>query len=188
LFIWEPVPDLCVADELSNCLKALKCVDVVSPNHGELGGFFSKDTNGKDHVDFRMIEDLCNQWLESGVGSDGNGGVVVRCGKDGCLVMRKGLRKWLPAYHQSAEKVIDPTGGGNGFLGGLAVGLMRAGNAPGTDLEEAAAWGSIAASFAIEQVGMPVLSHSPDGETWNGIRVENRLSDFKQCLASYIQP
>ncbi|CAO2653780.1 Nn.00g031910.m01.CDS01 [Neocucurbitaria sp. VM-36] len=189
LFIWEPVPDLCTTAELNNCLKALKCVDVVSPNHGELGGFFGKDTNGRDSVDFRLIEQLCDQWLESGVGADGHGGVVVRCGKDGCLVTRKGLRKWLPAYHQSAEKVVDPTGGGNGFLGGLAVGLVRAGARQGIEnLEEAAAWGSVSASFAIEQVGMPVLSHSPQGETWNGDCVEDRLSEFKSRLARYIQP
>jgi sugar/nucleoside kinase (ribokinase family) len=189
VFIWEPVPDLCTTEEFDNCLKALKYVDVVSPNHGELGGFFGKETDGKDHVDCRTIETLCVQWIESGIGPGGNGGVVVRCGKDGCLVTRKGLRKWMPAYHQLAEKVVDPTGGGNGFLGGLAVGLIRGGASwVPENLEEAAIWGSISASFAIEQVGMPVLSHSADGETWNGVRVEERLSDFKQRLASYIQP
>lgn len=189
LFIWEPVPDLCTTEEYANCVKALTYVDVVSPNHGELGGFFGRDTNGKDHVDFRLIEQLCSQWLESGIGTDDNGGVVVRCGKDGCLVTSKGLRKWLPAYHRSAEKVVDPTGGGNGFLGGLAVGLVQSGAKPGIqNLEEAAIWGSISASFAIEQVGMPVLSHRQQGETWNGARVEDRLVEFKQRLATYVQP
>lgn len=189
LFIWEPVPDLCTPEEYENCLKALKHVNIVSPNHGELGGFFGKDTNGKDAVDFRLIEDLCNQWLQSGIGSDGSGGSVVRCGKDGCLVSRNGVQKWLPAYHQSAEKVVDPTGGGNGFLGGLSIGLVRAGPTPGVgNLEEAAAWGSISASLAIEQVGMPMLMHNPDGEQWNGVRVEERLLDFKKRLATYIQP
>ncbi|OAG19287.1 Ribokinase-like protein [Alternaria alternata] len=188
VFIWEPVPDLCTPAEYENCLKALKYVDVVSPNHGELGGFFGRNTDGKEFVDFRTIEKLCSQWLDSGVG-DGNGGVVVRCGKDGCLVMRRGLRKWMPAYHQSAEKVADPTGGGNSFLGGLAVGLLRGGSLCAPDnLEEAAIWGTISASFAIEQIGMPVLSQSGDGETWNGVGVQDRLSDFKQRLASYVQP
>jgi len=189
VFIWEPVPDLCTTEESENCLKALKYVDVVSPNNSELGGFFGKKTDGEHQLNFRTIEGLCDQWLESGIGPDGNGGVVVRCGKDGCLVARKGMHKWLPAYHQSADKVIDPTGGGNGFLGGLAVGLLRGGSSKVLDnLEEAAIWGSISASFAIEQVGMPVLSQSGNQETWNGVSVENRLSDFKQRLASYIQP
>ncbi|CBX99249.1 similar to PfkB family carbohydrate kinase (Mak32) [Plenodomus lingam JN3] len=172
LFIWEPVPDLCIPEEAENCLIALKLVHVVSPNHGELGGFFGNDTNGKDAVDFRLVETLCSQWVESGIGPDSNGASVVRCGKDGCLVARRGVQKWLPAYHQSAEKVIDPTGGGNAFLGGLAVGLVRGDAEPAIEnLEEAAIWGSVAASFAIEQVGMPVLSYTPEGETWNGVRV-----------------
>jgi sugar/nucleoside kinase (ribokinase family) len=189
VFIWEPVPDLCVSSESANCLEALKHVDVVSPNHGELGGFFDKDTNGRDHVDYRLIESLCDQWLASGTGPDGDGGIVVRCGKDGCVVMGQGMRKWMPAYHESAEKVVDPTGGGNGFLGGLAVGLVRGGSATGLErLEEAAVWGTVSASFAIEQVGMPVLERKGQEETWNGVKVEDRLADFKTKLKGYVQP
>lgn len=190
LFIWEPVPDLCTSPELSNCVKALKCVDVVSPNHSELGGFFGENTNGVEHVEYRLIERLCDRWLDSGIGVDGQGGIVVRAGKDGCFVARNGTRKWLPAYHQSDSSVIDPTGGGNTFLGGLAMGLVRGDETPGVqNLEEAAAWGSVSASFAIEQIGMPVLSHTAAAEeTWNGVRVEDRLSDFKRRLETYVQP
>jgi hypothetical protein len=67
--------------------------------------------------------------------------------------------------------------------------LVRGGAAPGLEnLEEAAIWGSVSARFAIEQVGMPELGKSPQGETWNGGRVEDRLSDFKRRLEGYIQP
>lgn len=189
LFIWEPVPDLCTAAEFTNCLKALKCVDVVSPNHSELGTFFGEDTNGAHTVDYRSIERLCDQWLASGIGADGKGGIVVRSGKDGCFIARQDIRKWMPAYHETAAKVIDPTGGGNGFLGGLAMGLVRGGTSPGIDnLEEAAVWGTISASFAIEQVGMPKLSHNSGGETWNDVRVQDRLLDFRKRLEVYVQP
>jgi bifunctional ADP-heptose synthase (sugar kinase/adenylyltransferase) len=87
-----------------------------------------------------------------------------------------GVEMWLPAYFSEAEaeKVIDPTGGGNGFLGGLAVALAR-----GRELEEAAAWGSVAASFAIQQLGMPILGKDEMGrETWNGVLVEERLAQY----------
>jgi len=188
IFIWEPVPDLCTEEEYENCLEALKVVDVVSPNHGELGGFFGKETNEDGHVDYHLIEGLCGQWMASGIGKDGKGCVVVRCGKDGCLVAREGSSKWMPAYHQSAENVVDPTGGGNGFLGGLAVGLVRSQSAGMKQLEEAASWGSVSASFAIEQVGMPVSGHDGVRETWNGVVVEERLAEFKQRLDTYIQP
>jgi hypothetical protein len=46
LFIWEPVPDLCVVSELGACRKALDYVDVVSPNHAELCGFFGVGPHG----------------------------------------------------------------------------------------------------------------------------------------------
>ncbi|KAI1102163.1 Ribokinase-like protein [Jackrogersella minutella] len=90
-----------------------------------------------------------------------------------------GVERWIPAYHTDASKVVDPTGGGNTFLGGLAVALAR-----GKTLEEAAAWGSIAASFAIEQVGTPVLGKDEEGlETWNEVRVDERFEEFKTRLA-----
>lgn len=186
LFIWEPVPDLCTPGELDNCLEALKHVDVVSPNNGELGGFFGQSTDAGEHVNYRLVEALGDKWLESGVGRNGDGGIVVRSGKDGCLVARRGWRAWMPAYHQNGEKVVDPTGGGNGFLGGLAVGLVRCGGVEA--LQEAAAWGSVSASFAIEQVGMPALAQGAQGETWNGVSVEERLSEFKEKLGIYVQP
>ncbi|CAJ2512343.1 Uu.00g053580.m01.CDS01 [Anthostomella pinea] len=90
-----------------------------------------------------------------------------------------GVERWIPAYHTEAEKVVDPTGGGNTFLGGLAVALAR-----GKSLEEAAAWGSVAASFAIEQVGTPVLGADDEGnELCNGVRVDRRFEEFKNRLA-----
>ncbi|KAI5466540.1 Ribokinase-like protein [Mariannaea sp. PMI_226] len=89
-----------------------------------------------------------------------------------------GLEKWIPAYHRDSSNVVDPTGGGNTFLGGLGIALAR-----GENIEDAAIWGSIAASFAIEQVGVPVLGRDRDGqETWNGQSVHTRLGGFKQRL------
>jgi sugar/nucleoside kinase (ribokinase family) len=89
-----------------------------------------------------------------------------------------GIEAWIPAYHHDPTKVVDPTGGGNSFLGGLAIALAR-----GKDIEEAAVWASISASFAIEQIGMPVLGHDETGrETWNGVSVPDRLAEhLKSC-------
>ncbi|KAI9639931.1 hypothetical protein NHQ30_011661 [Ciborinia camelliae] len=95
-----------------------------------------------------------------------------------------GIEKWFPAFHQPSlhsdgngnPKVVDPTGGGNAFLGGLAIALAR-----GKSILEASCWGAVAASFAIEQVGVPVLGVGEaegEEETWNGVLVEERLRDF----------
>lgn len=181
LFIWEPVPDLCTPEELETCLRALRHVDVVSPNHGELGGFYGRTTTKPNgDVDREAVQDCCERWLASGVGEDGRGAVVVRAGKDGCYIASRSKKLWLPAYHQDPSKVVDPTGGGNGFLGGFSVGLVRGGASSGVqNLEEAAVWGNVAASFCIEQVGMPTLE---PGEKWNGDRVEDRVRRYREMV------
>ena len=90
-----------------------------------------------------------------------------------------GVEKWIPAYHQDATKVVDPTGGGNAFLGALSLALAR-----GQSIEEAAVWGSIAASFVIEQVGLPTLGKDEEGqEVWTGVKVKDRLEEFRQRLS-----
>jgi len=178
LFLWEPVPDLCVPEELETCRQALKLVQAVSPNHMELAAFFGLSANRGGDVDREVVEKCAADWLSSGIGRDRSGAVVVRAGKDGCYVATKRKTKWVPAYHQPGSgKVVDPTGGGNGFLGGLAIALAR-----GKDVEEAAMWGSISASFAIEQVGVPTLTQDPEGERWNGERVQDRFDEFLQRL------
>lgn len=89
-----------------------------------------------------------------------------------------GLDRWIRAYHDTPSRVIDPTGGGNTFLGGLGIALAR-----GESIEEAAIWGSVAASFAIEQVGMPLLEKRDDQcETWNGHSIRERLREFKDRI------
>lgn len=183
IIVWEPVPDLCTPEELENTKSALKRVDVLSPNHEELGALF-----GFQHaagVDKQMVERQAEELVASGIGAKGNGVIVVRSGKEGCYIARAGRDKsscWLPAYHTDQKKVVDPTGGGNGFLGGLSIGLVRS----GFDVVESARWGSVAASLCIEQVGMPQLTttaSSGTAELWNGISVEERLRELKERTA-----
>jgi len=192
LFIWEPVPDLCTPAELEACYEAIKYVDVISPNHGELCAFFGESPH-HDNGDtaFETVTSCAQKLLHSGIGKDGTGAVVVRVGKDGCCVATREAQRFLPAYHQEGTgKVVDPTGGGNAFLGGFAVGMVRGEAALGqARFEEASTWGSVAASFAIEQVGMPQLGRSTErGELWNGESATDRLDALKLRLATYIQP
>ncbi|KAF2093336.1 Ribokinase-like protein, partial [Rhizodiscina lignyota] len=168
MFIWEPVPDLCIPSEWDNCRKALNMIDCISPNHVELAGFFGKeaevDRNG--YVQREVVETLASQMINVGIGPLREGSIVVRAGKDGCCIVRRLengqiQNTWLPAYHSSdTGAVIDPTGGGNTFLGGLAMALIN-GHTP----EMAAAYGSVVAGVAIEQIGMPKL----EADRWNGI-------------------
>lgn len=173
LFIWEPVPDLCTLEELAHIYKALEHVDVVSPNHDELAAMVGFQHGSQ--VDQEAVEQHAQQFLDKGIGREGKGAVVVRCGAVGCFVLSRTTRKWIPACHTDSSKVLDPTGGGNAFLGGLAVGLVRT----DFDVVEAARFGSVAASYAIEQTGMPQLG-SLDPELWNGTNVLDRLAEYRE--------
>jgi sugar/nucleoside kinase (ribokinase family) len=128
---------------------------------------------------------LARRLLEGGVKS----AVVVRMGARGCLVAtRKGMIR-LPAVYgpdpgedpeqgSAGAKVVDPTGGGNTFIGGMGVGLVR-----GKGPVYAAAMGSVAASFAIEQMGLPTIERGQNGEeTWNGVQVEERMREYLERL------
>ena len=176
IFVWEPVPDLCTPEELENCMKALQRVDYVSPNHEELAGFYGAQGNTDDGVDRPLIEKCSRDWLDSRARDSKLKAIIVRAGKEGCYVANDTRNSWIPAYHQDGKRVIDPTGGGNAFLGGLAIELAR-----GSSVTDAAIYGSVAASFAIEQVGVPVLSSGSSGkEEWNGESAANRVEELRR--------
>ncbi|KAF4982926.1 hypothetical protein FZEAL_1554 [Fusarium zealandicum] len=127
----------------------------------------------KDYVRGGLQPDTDMEALFAGLLQDA-GGFIAREE----IEVDPGVEQWVPAYHQDPSKVVDPTGGGNTFLGGLGAALAR-----GEGLEDSVVWGTVAASFAIEQVGVPTLGRDVDGrETWNGHNVEDRLREFRERL------
>jgi len=44
---------------------------------------------------------------------------------------------------------------------------------------EAAAYGHVAASFALEQIGVPNFQSEGSVETWNGVKVRERLEEYR---------
>ena len=172
----EPVPDLCIPSELEKTLKASRLVDVVSPNHEELGGLFGFVHPSSGPIDCGAVEKQAAHLVEHGIIA-GRSAVVVRAGKEGCLVAVSDQKNWFPAALTDLRKIVDPTGAGNGFLGGFAVGFVRC----DCNVLEAARWGSVAASFCIQQVGVPVLSDEPDsvGELWDNSLVRQRLEMYR---------
>jgi len=109
-------------------------VDVFAPSHGELAAIAGHDDPR------RAAEEL----LAAGVP-----GVVVKRGADGALVARRGEGETrltdIPAPQVS---VVDMTGAGDTFCGGLAAGL-----ALGEDLPTAARRGAASAGAALGAVG-----------------------------------
>ena len=52
--------------------------------------------------------------------------IIVRAGRLGSYTLSPTWSGWVPPYFTTNEqgRVVDPTGGGNGFLGGLCAGLL----------------------------------------------------------------
>jgi len=69
---------------------------------------------------------------------------VIKLGSDGSVVLNgHGEITYVPAY---PARTVDPTGAGDSFCGGFLVGLQETG-----DLVRAALYGTVAASFVVEQ-------------------------------------
>lgn len=193
VFIWEPMPDLCSPEHISSFKQAIRQVNVVSPNSHELAGYFMGESKSQD----QMVAEI----LEVGIGPGGNGLLVVREGENGCSAWSKRQRVHLRAYHTPVEeahsKVVDPTGGGNAFLGALAMAstgrvcpqMVKAKQllaveddltrVPVFDFVVSLVYATVAASFVIEQTGMPTYHVQGDGdESWNGEGFGHRLSVY----------
>jgi len=72
--------------------------------------------------------------------------IIVTMGELGSRVYTPDGEIRIPAA--KAKQVVDPTGAGDAYRGGLISGLLR-----GKDIEESARMGSACASFAVECYG-----------------------------------
>lgn len=104
------------------------------------------------------------------------GTIIIRAGKHGSLpIFGSTKARWLPAfYDSSSSKVVDPTGAGNTFRGEFWAGWHCK-----HDVEEASMWGNVAASLALEQIGLPSCRTEGGQELWNNANVLDRLRDYK---------
>jgi sugar/nucleoside kinase (ribokinase family) len=172
LVIWEPSPPACQAENILSCLQAIKEVDVFSPNHLELLSLFGMQNEPFSKA---KLEDIASQCLNSGIGTDCRGIAVIRAGEFGCMLMSRDQEAlWVPPYYRSENVALIPS---NAFLGGLAIGYHETGS-----WHEACCYGTVAASFVLEQIGVPVLDRRSGTEYWNGENARDRLTSFRKCL------
>lgn len=93
--------------------------------------------------------------LEEGELLERAGAVIVTMGELGSRVYtREGEIRIAPA---GPKQVVDPTGAGDAYRGGLLCGLVR-----GKDIEASARMGSACASFAVECYGTQSYSFTPE--------------------------
>ncbi|KAJ7047556.1 Ribokinase-like protein [Mycena alexandri] len=173
--IYEPIPDRCVPEELGSLVRVLPQIDILSPNAEEALGLLSIPLPPTR----KLIEEAALKFLELGVSVAGKGCVIIRSGAMGaCVAMKNQPARWVPAFWTSKDeaKIVDVTGAGNSFLGGLAAGLLLEDG----DIFKATFHASISASFIIEQEGLPTMSNVNESTKWNGDTPQRRLVDLKQ--------
>ena len=80
---------------------------------------------------------------------------IITLGESGSMIYGPNGEKKIPVC--PARKVLDPTGAGDAYRGGLISGLVH-----GRSIEESALLGSTCASFAVECYGTQVYHFTPE--------------------------
>lgn len=82
--------------------------------------------------------------------------VIVKKGEHGTFLFSTYMFHALPAYPVS--EVVDPTGAGDSFAGGLMGYLARSGQVSMGTIKRAMAYGTVAASFTVASFGTKALA------------------------------
>ncbi len=101
--------------------------------------------------------------------------IVIKKGEHGALLIGKNYVFGVLAY--PCEEVVDPTGAGDSFGGGFLGYLDKVQSFTEKDIRKAAVFGSVMASFAIEDFGI---------ERFNSLsiqEIEKRFSYFKKLVS-----
>ncbi len=101
--------------------------------------------------------------------------VVLKKGEHGALVFGRGFVFGVLAH--PCDHVIDPTGAGDAFAGGFLGYLDQAGRFGRRDIRRAAVYGSVLASFAIEDFGIDRF------RTLDRAAIDGRFRDFRKLIS-----
>ncbi|MGA2362878.1 MAG: PfkB family carbohydrate kinase [Candidatus Aminicenantales bacterium] len=101
--------------------------------------------------------------------------VVLKKGEHGALVFGRDFVFGVLAH--PCALVIDPTGAGDSFAGGFLGYLDRAESFARREVRRAAVYGSVLASFAIEDFGIDRF------RTLDRAAIEGRFRDFKKLIS-----
>ncbi len=101
--------------------------------------------------------------------------VVIKKGEHGCLMCSETEAFVLPAY--PADRVVDPTGAGDSFAGGMMGYLSTQGNFSPATIKRALAFGTVVASYTIEDFSLGGLKKITRDD------IDSRWNQFKQAMS-----
>ncbi|MCA0452611.1 MAG: PfkB family carbohydrate kinase [Chloroflexi bacterium] len=135
LVLWEPLQQIMIPENAQAVRGLLsECrIDILSPNLIEAQAIYG---------------DLIPDELVTAMLADGAQIVALRMGEAGSIVAdQTGQRVHIGTV--KATNIVDQTGAGNTYCGGLLAGLVQS-----KPLHEAAIMGAVSASFCLEQIGI----------------------------------
>jgi sugar/nucleoside kinase (ribokinase family) len=101
--------------------------------------------------------------------------VVIKKGEHGAMFFGQDETYVLPAY--PTPTVVDPTGAGDSFAGGMMGYLAERGKRDPKTLKEALAYGTLAASFTVEDFSLDRLRRINRGD------IDRRMEEYKRMLS-----
>lgn len=104
--------------------------------------------------------------------------VIVKKGEHGALMFYDDSIFSAPAY--PVEEVTDPTGAGDSFAGGFVGSLARRGLADEASVRQAMVYGSVMASFCVEQFGLERFKTLTPEEIVARFREFQKMSHFEE--------
>ncbi len=101
--------------------------------------------------------------------------VVIKKGEHGAMFFSEHETYVMPAY--PTERVVDPTGAGDSFAGGMMGYLAESGDFEPATLKTALAYGVLVASFNVEDFSLDQM------KTIEREDLENRMLDYRRMLS-----
>ncbi|MBU1905671.1 MAG: bifunctional hydroxymethylpyrimidine kinase/phosphomethylpyrimidine kinase [Candidatus Omnitrophica bacterium] len=145
LLVYMRSPQLVASDSMNywikhkrkSLLRLLKQVDIYVANDQE-----ARDLSGESNL-IKAAKSLSARGPKM---------ILIKKGEHGVLFYSDKFIFSLPAY--STEKVVDPTGAGDTFAGGFMGYLTKIKKISQSNIKNALAYGTVAASFNIESFGV----------------------------------
>lgn len=103
--------------------------------------------------------------------------VVVKKGEHGCILAHEDGVAVLPAFPVEAAHVVDPTGAGDSFAGGMMGHIAATGQTDLKTVQESLAWGTVTASFTLNSFSLSGLSQISRSD------LDARMEQFQQAAS-----
>jgi sugar/nucleoside kinase (ribokinase family) len=100
--------------------------------------------------------------------------VIIKKGEHGSLLFYEDVVFPSPAF--SMENILDPTGAGDSFAGGMIGYMASKNNTKFSVIREAAVYGNIMGSFAVEEFGVDGLSRLKKSQ------IQKRFNQYKKMV------